>query len=179
MWQKLSKCYPPTFELLPLLLLVVILYITLSNYSSLPERIPIDYNSQGIPEDWASKNMLFLYPGLSAFIYILLTTIHIWLAVTSNPKLPINLPQKWKESLSDSQAEKLRVILNRYLFLLKVLLQSLMLYLLYVSVEIALEKISNIGVAPFTILILAILVVVGLMVWRAFKIARMPKLDIN
>jgi len=59
MWQKLSKCYPPTLEFIPLLLVVLALYIAFSNYSALPEQIPIDFNSQGIAEDWANKNMIF------------------------------------------------------------------------------------------------------------------------
>ena len=138
MWQKLNRCYPPTLELIPILLLVFTIYITFINYSALPERIPIDFNSQGIAEDWANKNMMFLYPGLGVFIYLLFTTLNIWFAVTKNPKSLINMPKKWKDSLSDSQTEELRVILNRYLFILKVVIQVLMLYLLYASIEVAL-----------------------------------------
>ena len=118
MWQQLSKCYPPILELIPLFLLVLTLYIALSNYSALPERIPIDFNSQGIAEDWANKSMIFLYPGLGGFIYLFFTAINIWFAVTKNPKSLINLPRKWKDFLSDSQTEELRVTLNRSLFIL-------------------------------------------------------------
>ncbi|KPK22973.1 MAG: hypothetical protein AMJ70_04605 [Dehalococcoidia bacterium SG8_51_3] len=102
MWQKLNKCYPPTLELIPILLLVLAIYIAFSNYSALPDRIPIDFNSQGIAEDWANKNMIFLYPGLCVFIYLLFTALNIWFAVTKNPKSLINMPKKWKDSLSDS-----------------------------------------------------------------------------
>ncbi len=179
MWQKLSKCYPPTLELIPISLLVIAIYIAFSNYSALPESIPIDFNSQGIAEDWANKNMIFLYPGLGVFIYLLFTSINIWFAITKNPKSLINLPKKWKDSLNDSQTEELRLTLNRYLFTLKVVILGLMLYLLYASIEVALEKASNIGGTVFTIITLAILVVVGLMLWRTLKIVRTPKLDIT
>ncbi|MFC1964400.1 DUF1648 domain-containing protein [Chloroflexota bacterium] len=179
MWQKLRKCYPPTLELVPLLLLILAIYIAFSNYSTLPERIPIDFNSQGTAEDWANKNMIFLYPGLGIFVYLLFTTLNIWFAVTKNPKSLINMPQKWKDSLSDPQTEELRVILNRYLFVLKVVIQGLMLYLLYASIEVALEKTNNIGGPVFTLIILAILVVVSLMVWKLVRIARTPKLNIT
>ena len=179
MWQKLSKCYPPTLELIPILLLVLAIYIAFSNYSALPERIPIDFNSQGIAEDWANKNMIFLYPGLGVFIYLLFTTLNIWFAVTKNPKSLINMPKKWKDSLSDSQTEELRVILNRYLFVLKVVIQSLMLYLLYASIEVALEKTNNIGGPVFTLITLAILVVVSLMVWKLVRITKTPEPNIT
>ena len=121
--------------------------------------------------------MIFLYPGLGTFIYLLFTAINIWFVVTKNPKSLINLPPKWKDSLNDSQAEELRVILNRYLFVLKVLIQSLILYLLYASIEVALEKTSNIDGIVFTFILLAIFVVISLMLWRTLKIVRTPKLD--
>lgn len=179
MWQKLSKCYPPILELIPIFLLVLAIYIAFSNYSALPERIPIDFNSQGIAEDWANKNMIFLYPGLGSFIYLLFTTLNIWFAVTKNPKSLINMPKKWKDSLNDLQTEELRIILNRYLFVLKILIIGLMLYLLYATIEVALERTSSIGGTVFTLITLAILVVVSLMVWRTFRITRKPKLDIT
>ena len=179
MWQKLSKCYPPILELVPIFLLVLAIYIAFSNYSTLPERIPIDFNSQGIAEDWANKNMIFLYPGLGIFLYLLFTTFNIWFAVTKNPKSLINMPKKWRDSLSDSQAEELRVILNRYLLVLKVVMQSLMLYLLYASIEVALEKTSSIGGTVFSFFTLAILVVVSLIIWKLVRITKMPEPNIT
>jgi len=179
MWQKLSKCYPPILELIPILLLVLAIYIAFSNYSILPERIPIDFNSQGIAEDWANKNMVFLYPGLGVLIYLLFTTLNILFAVIKNPKALINMPQKWKDALSESQTEELRVILNRYLFILKVLIQGLMLYLLYISIEIALERMSNIGGTGFTLIMVAILAVAFLMAWKVFRISRRSQPDIT
>ncbi|MFC2073105.1 DUF1648 domain-containing protein [Chloroflexota bacterium] len=171
MWQKLNKCYPPQFELIPLLLLVLTFYVALSNYLALPDTIPIDFNIRGIPDEWVNKNLIFLYPGLSTFIYLLFTSINIWFAVTKDPKSLINLPTKWKASLSDLQTEKLRVVLNRCLFIMKVLVQSLSTYLLYISIEIALGRASNLGTL-FALLILAIFTITGLMVWRSLQIVR-------
>ena len=116
MWQKLSKCYPPHFELIPLFLLVFTIYLALSNYATLPDTIPTHFNSQGIADDWGGKNTIFIFLGFNAFIYILLTTINICFALVRNPKALINLPAKWKARLSEEQAETLRVTLNRYLF---------------------------------------------------------------
>lgn len=178
MKQKLSKCYPPTLEFIPLLLLLLTIYMTLSNYSTLPDKIPFHFNSQGVPDDWANKNWVFLYPGLSAFVYLLLTILNVLLAITKNPMSLINLPKQWKASLNAPQIEKLRVILNRYLFVLKMVIQGLLIYLLYISIQIALDRASNLGV-PFFILILAVLTIAMLMLWSSYRITKMPSQNVT
>ncbi|MFC1860689.1 DUF1648 domain-containing protein [Chloroflexota bacterium] len=179
MWHKLNKCYPPTLELIPFLLLVLTVYLAFSNYSILPEKLPIDFDSRGVPEEWNSKNVVvFLYFGVGVFIYLLLTASNIWFAVTGDPKSLINLPKKWKAALNDVQTEKLRVILNRYLFILKILIQSMILYLLYSSIEIALERTGSIG-TPMTLLVVAIFIIIALMVWKSFSISRTPHRNVT
>jgi len=147
--------------------------MTISNYSTLPDKIPFHFNSQGVPDDWANKNLVFLYPGLSAFVYILMTILNVLLAITKNPMSFINLPKQWKASLDASQIEKLRVILNRYLFVMKMVIQGLLIYLLYISMQIALERASNLGV-PFFILIMAVLTIAILMLWSSYRITKIP-----
>ena len=176
MWQKLSKCYPPHLELIPLLLLVFVLYLILSNYAALPDTIPTHFNAQGVADDWGSKNTIFIFLGLNAFIYILFTFINIWFAIVKDPRVLINLPVKWKAAISDTQIETLRVMLNRYLFLLKIIIQGLTAYLLYITIEMVWERADSLG-SLFFLFILAILVVAGLMVWRTLKIARPRKLS--
>ena len=116
MLQKLSKVYPPIIELIPLLLLFAAFYLTFSSYSSLPDRIPTHFNFQGIPDGWGGKTNVFIYIGVSLFIYVLITGISIALAVTRNPKALINLPESMKERISPSQAEVLRVFMVRCLW---------------------------------------------------------------
>ena len=174
MWQKLSKRYPPHLELIPLVLLVFSIYLALSNYAALPDTIPTHFNAQGIADDWGSKNTIFIFPGLNAFIYILFTTLNIWFAVVKDPRSLINLPAKWKAALSDTQVEKLRGVLNRYLFLLKIIIQGLTAYILYITIEMAWERTDSLG-ALFFFFILSIFVVVGLMLWKTFQITRIPK----
>ena len=174
MWQKLSKCYPPYLELIPLFLLVFTLYLALSNYTTLPDTIPTHFNAQGIADDWGSKTTIFFILGLNALIYVLFTVLNIWFAIAKNPRALINLPAKRKAALSDKQVEALRVTLNRYLFLLKIVTQGLFTYLLYITIEIAWERAHSLGVL-FFLFILAILAVAGLMVWKAFQITKTPK----
>jgi len=174
MWQKLSKCYPPSFELIPLVLLAFTIYLALSNYATLPDTIPTHFNEQGIADDWGNKTTIFFILGLNILVYVLFTVLNIWFAVVRDPRFLINLPEKWKAALSDTQVEKLRVTLNRYLFLLKIVMQGLFTYILYIMIEMAWERADNLG-ALFSLFILAILAVAGLMVWRAFQITRPHK----
>lgn len=174
MWQKLSKCYPPYLELIPLFLLVFTLYLALSNYTTLPDTIPTHFNAEGIADDWGSKTTIFFILGLNALIYVIFTVLNIWFAVAKDPRALINLPSRWKAALDDTKLEKLRVTLNRYLFLLKIVMQGLFTYILHIMIEIAWERADSLG-ALFFLFTLAILAVAGLMVWKAFQIARPPK----
>ena len=174
MWQKLARCYPPHLELIPLCLLIFTLYLTLSSYAALPDTIPTHFDAQGMADDWGDKNAIFFIMGMNAFIYVLLTAINIALAVVKDPRSIINLPPKWKAALDDNRIEKLRVTLNRYLFLLKIVMQGLFTYILYITIEMAWERADNLG-PLFYLFIMAILVVAGLMLWQALRIARPPK----
>ena len=170
MLQNLSKCYPPYLELIALFLFVFTLYLALSNYTTLPDTIPTHFNAQGIADDWGSKATIFFILGLNALIYVLFTVLNIWFAIVNDPRALINLPAKRKAALSDKQVEGLRVTLNRYLFLLKIVMQGLFTYILYITIEIAWERADSLGVL-FFLFILSVLAVAGLMVWKAFQIA--------
>lgn len=171
MWQKLARCYPPELELLPLLLLILAFYIALSNYSVLPDIIPTHFDAAGNPDDWGSKKLIFLSPAISAVIFILITASSVILAIVDNPKRFINLPQKRKETLTKAQAETLRIFMNRCLFVLKTLMLGLFAYLTWQTVEIALGKADSLGLL-FWLLIGALFVLAGYMVWKSFSLTR-------
>ena len=170
MLQKLNKIYPLQLEIIPLALLLLILYLALINYPILPDRIPTHFNLQGFPDGWGSRNEIFIYVGMSLFVYALITGISFALAVTSNPKNLINLPTRIKDSITPLHAEKLRVILVRFLYMLKILILGLDAYLLYSNIEVAFNRTTDIGYWPL-LFILAILCVVGFMLFRTFRIA--------
>jgi uncharacterized membrane protein len=173
MLQKLARCYPLQLELIPLLLLILAFYIALSNYSLLPDTIPIHFDAQGNPDGWCSKGMIFVGPIASAVIFILLTAFNVILAVADNPKRFINLPKKRKDALTETQAETLAIFINRCLFVLKTLILCLFTYLTWQTTQIALDKASNLGIL-FKLLIGIILALVGYMVWKSLRLNKMP-----
>ena len=113
MWQKLRKSYPPQLELIALFVLVFTVYWVIANYAFLSETIPTHFNFQGIPDKWGSKNEILVFPIMGAFLYIVLTTLNIILAVAKDLRKYINLPPKRKAVLSDVKVEELRIFLNR------------------------------------------------------------------
>lgn len=174
MWQKLSRSYPPSLELIALFLLTLTIYLSISSYPSLPDRIPTHFNFQGVPDGWGNRNEIFVLPVLSACLYILLTGITVLLAVVKDPRKFINLPAKRKAALNESQIEELRIFLNRSLFALKVLTHGLLICTLYRTIEVALNRGSSLGASWF-FFVLAIIILAGYMLWKSFRITAIPK----
>ncbi len=174
MWQKLSRSYPPQFELIVLFLLLLTFYLATSSYSSLPDRIPTHFNIQGVPDGWGSRNEILIFPILSACLCILFTMINVLLAIAKDPRKFINLPPKRKATLNDSQIEELRIFLNRSLFTLKVLMQGLLAYTIYMTIAVALKRASSLEAFWF-LFPLAIMMVAIYMVWKSFRITMPSK----
>ncbi|MFC2043950.1 hypothetical protein ACFLT8_01925 [Chloroflexota bacterium] len=68
------------------------------------------------------------------------------------------------------------MILNRYLFMLKIAIQGMLYYLLYISIQIATDRASILGI-PFFLLILAIITIAVLMVWSSYRMSKKPHQD--
>jgi uncharacterized membrane protein len=168
MWQKFSRSYPIHLELIPLFLVLITFYLAWSNYASLPETIPTHFNAQGLPDGWGSRQSIFASPGFGAFMYLSLTALNIWLALVKNPKRYINLPKKRLQNLTDAQAEKLLIFLNRCLFVMKTFFQSLCIYLVYVTIEVAHGRATGLGF-PFYLILVAIIGVAIFMLWQSLR----------
>ena len=173
MWQKLRKSYPPQLELIALLVLVFTVYWVIANYDFLSETIPTHFNFHGIPDKWGSKNEILVFPIMGAFLYIVLTTLNIILAVAKDLRKYINLPSKRKAALSDVIVEELRIFLNRSLFALKVVTQGLVAYLLFMSIEVAQGKASDLG-QWWLMFLLAILMIIGYLLWKSYRLTAGP-----
>lgn len=169
MLQRLRKGYPVRLEIISLALLAYTLYLVISSYASLPDRIPTHFDFQGVPDRWGSKAEVLVFPILSVALYAMLTGITVLFTVVTDPRKLINLPQRMKDAITEAQAEKLRVFFMRSLFALKVLVQGLMAWLVYATIEVALGRNTGLGAVPL-FFVAAILAVVGYMVWKSFKI---------
>ncbi len=169
MWQKRRKSYPPPLELIALFVLVFTVYWVVAHYASLSETIPTHFNFHGLPDRWGSKNGIWIFPIIGAFLFVVLTVLNIILAVTNDPRKYINLPLKRKARLSDENVEELRIFLNRSLFVLKVVTQGLIAYLLFMAIEVAQGKADDLG-QWWLMFVLAILMIVGYILWKSSRL---------
>jgi uncharacterized membrane protein len=55
--------------------LIVLIVLPLMNFSSLPERIPVHFNSYGNADGYGSKTTLLILPATGVFIYVLMTVL--------------------------------------------------------------------------------------------------------
>jgi uncharacterized membrane protein len=170
MLQKLKNIYPLQFEALPLFMIILIFYIILSNLGNLPETIPTHFNSAGLPDGWGNKYEIFVYAGVGLFFYVFITGVSVAMAIVRNPTSFINLPGKTKDSLSSDQADKLRIFLVQYLFLLKTLILGLNVYLAHSNIEVVFQHIDSIGYWPM-FFVAAIAAVTVFMVYKSYRLS--------
>ncbi|MFC2015074.1 DUF1648 domain-containing protein [Chloroflexota bacterium] len=156
--------------MIPLVLLIITLYTAVINYPGLPENIPIDFDSKGMVDDWAGKEMVFFYPGISTLIYAVFSAIGISMAVINDPKRLINMPRQWKDRLTAEDIESLRPMLIRFLYILKIVIMGMMAYLLYSSVEIAMGRAASVDSLPLYLFTLGIIGITGLLMWKLFRL---------
>lgn len=170
MLEKLRKGYPIRLEIIPLALLVFTIYWVVTNYPTLPDRVPTRFDLQGLPDKWGSKNEVLIFPILGAVLYAFFTAIVALFAVVEDPRSLINLPRKMKAAITEAQAEKLRLFFMRSLFALKILMQGMMAFTAYATIEVAHGR--SAGMGAFALLFAAaILVVAGLMLWKSLRMA--------
>lgn len=170
MLQKYNKYLPVRLELIPLVLLAVSIYIAVSNYPGLPQTFPSHINTQGMVDRWGSKGAVFAFPGICALLYIVFTAICVSLAVSRDPRRFVNMPRQWKKSLTDAQVEKMRYMMIRYLFWLKLLIMGMMTYILSVSITLAKDHQARTDSLPLILFTAAIIITIILMLWSMFRL---------
>jgi len=62
-------------EAVSLFILIGSFLYLLINWGNIPEKVPGHYNFAGEPDRWDDKAVLFVLPGVSLFLYILLTAV--------------------------------------------------------------------------------------------------------
>ena len=174
MWQKLNRYYPFRLEIIPVLILFLAWYIAVSNYPSLPEQIPMHFNAGGVVDGWGSPSSVFLGPIIGLFFYLLLTFICALFCFVPDPTTLINLPRQRLVKLSPESAQKLIRVISRTLFCLKIIELALVLYLVYITIEIAFDRAHGLGFG-FPLIFIAILVLVFYLVWQSFHLTAAPK----
>ena len=172
MLRKLGAHYPLQLEIIPAALLAFIIFYALSNFSTLPDRIPTHFSFDGEVDRWGGRVEILVYPAIAAAVYLLLSGINLAFAAAKDPKSMINLPEKEKAALSLSSAERLREIMLRSLMALKTIVLGMVAYLLFSTVETALGKSNNLPGNWIFLFVAALLGVVFYMLIQVFGLIR-------
>lgn len=173
MWERWKRCYPLQLELFSLALVFLSFYIAFSNYSSLPDQIPIHFNGSGNPDDYSGKAWIFSFPIASVAIFLLFTGLNILFVVSKDPRRYINLPsgKMATEVLTEEQGEAIRVFTNRCLFAMKLILLGMFVYLVWQTVEVTFGRSSSMGLWLW-FFVGAILILSGYMIWKLFRLIK-------
>lgn len=123
-------------ELLSVIALCFLLIYLVSNWSSIPARIPSHYDMNGVITAWSSKSSLLLLPVISLAIYALLTVVLFF------PKT-WNIPVK----ITDENRARVYAVTRSMLCVLKLLTM-----LLFISITVSLVKMREPGILFFIIL---------------------------
>ena len=127
----------PTDELVKWISLIAIISIwilTITNYSGLPEVIPIHFGPDGSPDGYGSKNWIWLMP-------IIGTIIALGLGYLLGRPHTYNYPVK----ITAQNAERQYTLATRMIAYLRMLILTGFLYIQYGMIRTAVNKATGLG----------------------------------
>jgi len=84
------------YDILNALFLALTTYTVLSNYSALPDRVPVHFAISGAPDRWGSKSELFIFVAISWGFTLLFYALNLAMPrLARNPRY-LNIPHKWE-----------------------------------------------------------------------------------
>ena len=160
MWSNIRRCYSPFIDVLSFSFLILSIIYILLYYGTLPDEIPRHFNVIGEPDAWIGKGMLFGLLILYGFILLMLFILNYFVIIsTKNAKDAItfvNIPFVNKGQLNSEQAKVVRKLSARMLAIVNVCVSFLFFYIIYGTIQTALEKQQGIGLMPLYITIVLI-----------------------
>jgi len=156
---------------LPGVLVLVTVYLAVTNYPGLPELIPTHFGPNGTPDSWGKKSFfnIFSLPILQFSLYALLAALTVIFSKRQNIRDMINLPGR--DKLTAEQLEQIRTIIVDGISLLNLFTTTMLFYIQFGMFKIAYHRWSDLGptVWVFTILIV---MSAGWMLYRIFQVRK-------
>ena len=119
-------------EILGVLIILVTFFYLAMNYQALPDSLPRHYNSEGLPDAYGGKGIVWVLPAIGLILYMVIRLI------THVPSL-INLPFK----PNPEKADFYRMKYSRMIRILNVVMVGLFAFLTYQSAQIGLGNESQ------------------------------------
>lgn len=132
--------------------------LPVQSWKALPPVIPVHFGLSGMPDGWGAKAILWLFPALSAAIYVGLTVMSRF-PHTFNYPVPI----------TEENAARQYQIACELLSWLKAELICLFGWIAWRTVQVALGKAEGLGVGFVPAVVLAIFATTGFYFWQACR----------
>lgn len=121
---------------LPLFFIAASLLIAIWYYPSLPDKIPTHFNLKGEPDDWSSKNAVFMLPGIAVFMYGIMMVV-----IKGVPPRMWNLPVKVTPENAEVQYRLARNMMRA----LNAVITGFFCLMNYLIIQVALGKLSTLN----------------------------------
>ena len=104
-----------------------------ANYGNLPAAVPIHFDFSGLPDAWAPRGLVWIFPAMTTFLFAALTLGQYF----GKPHLP------W----STTRKNRLRIyrITRNLIWWLKVQLMWMFAYVQYAEVQISMHRATGLG----------------------------------
>lgn len=147
------------FEIITRVSLLLCFILVFYYYKDLPQLIPTHYNFGGVADNYSEKWLIWVLPVVAGVVYTLL-------GFTERHQETVNHPVPVKESNKAALSRITYTLLQS----MKVVLMANFAYLTYATVKNALGQMDGLGWAALPLLILSVLIIVGLYLYRVFRL---------
>lgn len=127
------------------------------HYAELPDKIPTHFGWSGTPDQWGSKAILWLLPGIALFVYLLLT-------VVSRFPQAFNFPVP----VTPENRERLVHLAQEMMRWMKVELIALFTWIEWRSVQVALGQAEGLGPAFLLVMLGLVFGTIAVYIGRMF-----------
>ncbi|MGV8091290.1 MAG: DUF1648 domain-containing protein [Mangrovibacterium sp.] len=146
------------FEIIGVIGIVCLIFLPIYFLNDLPNQIPKHFNALGQVDSYGNRRIIWLLPTIGLVLYAGLTVLN---------KFPFafNYPTK----VTNENAERLYTLGTRTVRLLKVVVVLSFAFLNYRTIEIALNRATEIGKFYLPILLIVLTILIGTMIYKMTK----------
>jgi uncharacterized membrane protein len=146
-------------EIIGLIGIITLFVLPIYYFNDLPNQIPVHYNALGKVDSYGNRATIWVLPVIGLILYIGLTALNLF-------PFAFNYPTK----VTNKNARKLYNLTTRAVRYIKIVLILSFSYLTHKTIEIALNKSSEIGWFFLPVFITSLTVLIGIMIYKIKKV---------
>lgn len=145
-------------EIVAIIFILLLIAFSLYHYSALPEKVPIHFNSSGVPNRFGGKGFVWTLPVIVVLLYVLLTIF------TRLPHLG-NYPVE----ITIENAKRQYRIATRLLRTMKMLIAATFFYIGFGKINIALGLQDGLSIFFHPIFLISVFGSLGIYLYQVYK----------